>query len=284
MSSAKPPRMFARMMQAWTSGSDALAFAVIVIGFYLAVAVLGSLGPQIQFSIPRLGIAIGSKYVFLMAASLLPAIACVLLYSEPRQAIARVGSAWYYYAIVVVLGMLIPFSAYLGSHYPSGPLEGGRGLLLVKLFLLNLFLTPLWEEIVWRGTFLQRLMAVYPRPKAVILSSCAWTIWHLGFMVYLYSAGVPILIICVLPILFFCVGIILCSIYVVGGSIWPCVVFHAIFNASTVVYYSKLDRVSEFSSYIAEIIIAIMVAAVCIIYTVKFAKGADEAYKLLSGV
>jgi membrane protease YdiL (CAAX protease family) len=63
--------------------------------------------------------------------------------------------------------------------------------------------------------------------------------------------------------MYFCAGIILAAIYELGHrSLWPCVLLHAAFNASTAVYYTTYDRSSELSSYIAELIAALVVAGV----------------------
>jgi membrane protease YdiL (CAAX protease family) len=90
---------------------------------------------------------------------------------------------------------------------------------------------------------------------------------HGGYIAFLYAHGIPIGVLLVLPLTYFCVGIVLASLYEMANkSIWPCVLLHAAFNASTTVYYKTFDRASEMSSYIAELI-AISAAAVLLYRT-----------------
>lgn len=61
-----------------------------------------------------------------------------------------------------------------GSIRFAGPLY-----ILLLSFLLNLPLSPLWEEIGWRGFLLPRLQAKYGGLGASLILGLIWGIWHL---------------------------------------------------------------------------------------------------------
>lgn len=90
-----------------------------------------------------------------------------------------------------------------------------------------------------------------------------WTVWHGGYIAFLYSGGIPIRVLLVLPFTYFFMGIIFGSLFeLAGGSIWPCVLMHVGFNAATLVYYTTHSRVSELGSYVSELIFVVIAAGV----------------------
>jgi membrane protease YdiL (CAAX protease family) len=132
---------------------------------------------------------------------------------------------------------------------------------LARALALNLFLGPLWEEIVWRGCFLKKVRSFSSPSSGILLMSIGFTFWHGGKIAVLYSEGVSIAVLSVLPFIYFCVGIVLGSLFELGrGSLWPCVLLHASFNAAADVYYGGYNRTSELGSYVAELV-AVAVAA-----------------------
>src|SRR5258708_525143 len=94
--------------------SKAIVFAVSVCLFYWTLTIAGSFGPQLRFAIPGLQLDIGSKFVLLMAASLLPAIFCVAIYPECRAYLANPKASWATYLAAVVVGPIVPFASYFG--------------------------------------------------------------------------------------------------------------------------------------------------------------------------
>jgi membrane protease YdiL (CAAX protease family) len=235
--------------------SKAIIFAISACGFYWALSIAGSFGPQIKFALPGLQFAIGSKFVLVMDASLIPAIACVVFYPECRSSLRKLNASWAVYLLAIAAGVILPFLSYFGSHYPALPWGHPVAITLIRVFALNLFLSPLWEEIIWRGCFLKKVRSFSSASGGILLSSVAWTVWHGGFIAYLYSEGIPTNALSVLPFMYFCSGIILGSVFEMGHeSLWPCVLLHSAFDASTLVYYSSYDRAVELSSYVAELI------------------------------
>ncbi len=249
-------------MRAWDR-SQAIIFVISAFALNWTLSIAGSFGPQIKVEIPSLQFAISSQFVLLTAASLLPAIFCVVFYPECRSSLKKVNASWAVYFVAIAVGLILPFMSYFGSHYSAFPWGRPAAMTLMRVFALNLLLSPLWEEIIWRGCFLNKVRSFSSMSGGILLSSIGWTIWHGGFIAYLYSGGTPIRVLSVLPATYFCAGIIFCSLFEIGGgTLWPCVLLHSGFNASTLVYYQSYDRVSEMSSYVAELIVTAVVAAI----------------------
>lgn len=134
---------------------------------------------------------------------------------------------------------------------------------LAGVFAKNFFLTPLWEEIIWRGCFLNKTRSFSSASSGILLMSVGWTIWHGGYIAFLYSAGIPIEPLSVLPFTYFFTGVIFGSVFEMGrGSLWPCVLLHSGFNAATLVYYTEYKRASELGSYVSELIFAALAAGI----------------------
>lgn len=247
----------------------AVLFAMAICAFGWTVSILGSFGPQVDFSIPRINFAVGSQFVLITVAALVPAVVCLVLCADARESLKKLNAPWSVYLVAIGLGFALPFMSYFGSHYASFPWSDTSRTTLGRVFILNLFLSPLWEEIIWRGCFLGKLRSFISRPKAIAVSSVAWTFWHGGYLAFLYSRGIPLRVLLVLPFTYFCVGIILGSVFEMGRrSLWPCVLMHAAFNASTAVYYTTYDRASELSSYVAELCAVFVVAGLLYRFTI----------------
>ena len=155
-----------------------------------------------------------------------------------------------------------PFYGLLRLSLFHDPMESCGTIKLLRVFVMNLLLSPLWEELIWRGCFFKKLtMFLMPR-KATLASSLAWAFWHGGFLVYLYGEGISFKVLIVMPLTYFFSGILLCSTFVIAKeSLWPCVLLHSALNAATLVYYANQDRLSEVSSYLAGLV-AMAIAAV----------------------
>jgi membrane protease YdiL (CAAX protease family) len=132
---------------------------------------------------------------------------------------------------------------------------------LVRVFLINIFMAPLWEEIIWRAYFYRKVSSMLRAKSAILVSSLGFTVWHVGFLFYLSHSGIrPAMLIAVVPQIFFA-GIILCSLFTLARSaLAPCVILHTAFNASTPVYFSSGNRVNDLGSYIAGTIFTLIVA------------------------
>jgi membrane protease YdiL (CAAX protease family) len=255
-------RVWNRSTRAW-DGFTAFSFAVSVCFVCSAIAIAGWFGPNFGITIRPLHFAIDTRSILLTAAGLLPALYCFLAYPECRSSLRKLNAGWKVYLIAITAGLILPFTSYLGTHHPEFPWGSEAAMNLARLFAWNLLLTPLWEEIVWRGCFLKKVRSFSSASSGILLMSIGFTLCHGGKIAILYSAGVPIDVLPFFPFIYFCLGIILGSVFEMGGgSLWPCVLLHACFNAATEVYAGSYNRVSELGSYVAELVI-LAIAAGC---------------------
>jgi membrane protease YdiL (CAAX protease family) len=243
--------------------SDLLLFEALACSVSLVFSVAGSVAPEITVSVPANGVSIGSNTVLLLASSLVPALVLLIWFAESRSATLRFAAGFRIYLVGLVIGFALPFVSYIGARH-SYPLWGsGTGISWVRVFCINLLLSPLWEEIIWRGYFYPKVSSMLKMPEALLVSSLGWTVWHIGFLFYLYHFGVTGSILPILVVQFFFVGVIQCSVFTLGNnSLAPCVLLHTAFNASTATYYGSYDRMADLGSYVAESIMMLLVAAI----------------------
>lgn len=257
--------MYDRYRSAHTwDGPAAFSFAVSVCFVYWALCIAGSFGTDhtITITIRDFQFAVDTKSILVTGASLVPALYCFVTYSECRSSLKKVNANWKVYFVAVATGLSLPFLSYPGTHYLAFPWGRQAAVHLARVFAFNLLLSPFWEEIVWRGCFLKKIRSFSSASGGTLFMSVGWTIWHGGYIAFLYSTGLPIEMLFVLPFTYFCLGIILGSVFEMGrGSLWPCVLLHVGFNAASAVYYSEYNRVSELGSYVSELIFTAIAAA-----------------------
>jgi membrane protease YdiL (CAAX protease family) len=176
--------------------------------------------------------------------------------------------------LAVGIGFLLPLASYIGASH-SYPLWGPKtGIDWIRVFLINLLLSPLWEEIIWRGYFYPKANSMLKPPLAVVVTALGWTVWHAGFIFMLYPSGISISILPIFAVQLFFVGIIQCSVFSLGnGSLAPCVLLHTAANASTAVYYGGYNRVADTGSYVAEMVAAFLIATILFRVTAKRTGG-----------
>lgn len=266
------------------NGSTAFIFAFSVCAVYWTVFIAGSFfadrtitvsPPRVQFTIenrfidrvitvssPNIQFTIETGIIILSAASFLPALYCFCRYPECRASIKRLDASWTLYFVAVATGLCLPFLSYPGSHYRVFPWGQAVTLDLARVFALNLFLAPMWEEIVWRGCFLKKVRSFTSASSGILLMSVGWTIWSGADAAFSYRAGARIEVLCVWLVTYFCLGIILGSVFEMGsGSLWPCILLHSAFNAAAIIYYTEPHRASDLGSYVSELIFTAIAAA-----------------------
>lgn len=99
-------------------------------------------------------------------ASLLPALFCFALDPGSRASLKKFNASWTVYVVAIATGLRLPFLSYPGTHYLAFPWGREVGKHLGRVFALNLFLSPMWDEIVWRGCFLKNIRSVSARVSA----------------------------------------------------------------------------------------------------------------------
>ena len=106
--------------------------------------------------------------------------------------------------------------------------------LLVTMTYATLFSLPLafGEELGWRGYMLTRLIDAGV-PKPILLSGLIWSVWHVPLIVAGLSVGGPFLLVSI--VLFMlnvtAFGYVFARLRLATGSLWPCVLLHASWNA-----------------------------------------------------
>lgn len=192
-----------------------------------------------------------------------PAVAALLVRLARREPLGGLGLRplgpfrWYAVAYVVVPAIIVVGAALSlvvryqqwGPHYPAGfpakaPLSPTAliALSVVQAFTLgavvNVFFA-LGEELGWRGHLLPRL-APLGDPQAAVAVGVIWGLWHapiiaffgLGATVGMAGSGptgwavAPYFCLVTVPL-----GVIYAWLRVRSGSVWPCVLAHAMANA-----------------------------------------------------
>ncbi len=243
-------------------GPTAFFFALSVCFVNWTLYIAGSFGPDFTITIQNLQFSVDTKFILLMSAPLLPALYCFVTYQECRSSLWKVGASWTVYLVAIATGLSLPFLSYPGTHYLAFPWGRPVAIHLAMVFAKNLFLSPLWEEIVWRGCFQKKVRSFSSASSGILFTSVGWAIWHGGYIAFLYRQKIPTEVLFVLPFTYFFIGIVLGSVFEMGhGSVWPCVLLHGGFNAATVIYYGAYNRASELGSYVSELVFVAVAAA-----------------------
>ena len=168
-----------------------IVFVVVVssISFFFNIAAHGK--SEIVLTIPRNGFSIGSNVVLALLASLVPGVIVLAWSKECRAALLRVGAGIHIYLLALLIGFVLPFLSYLGARhaYPL-PWNSNTPVVLIRVFFINLLLTPLWEEVIWRGFFHPKVSSMIGLPRAIFVTAVGWMIWHAGFIFLLYRSGI----------------------------------------------------------------------------------------------
>jgi membrane protease YdiL (CAAX protease family) len=269
-------------MSRWT-WSKLLLFEAVVCTVSLICSVAGAVAPILVLTVSANGLAISSKTVFLLASSLVPSLVLLIWLPESRSAVIRFSAGIKVYLLALGIGFLLPLASYIGARQ-AYPLWGSKtGIDWIRVFFINLLLSPLWEEIIWRGYFYPKASSMLKPPLAVVVAASGWALWHAGFIFFLYHSGISISILPIFIVQLFFVGMIQCSVFSLGdGSLAPCVLLHTAANASTTIYYGSYNRVADTGSYVAEMVAALLIATTLFRVTMKGIGGQRGHTPILS--
>jgi membrane protease YdiL (CAAX protease family) len=240
-----------------------ILFEATVCMISLLFSIAGSLAPQVVVTVPAGGLSLGSKTILLLLSSFAPGAVLFAVSRECRSATFRLRASIGVYATAVLIGFVLPFSSYLGSDFDSPQWNSSTLPSFARVFVINLILSPLWEEIIWRAYFYPKVSSMMRRGPSIVIAALGWTVWHAGFLFTLYHSGIRAAILPIWAIQLFLGGIILCSFFTLGrNSLLPCVLLHTAFNASSTAYYRRYNRVNDTGSYIAEAVLTLAVAVI----------------------
>lgn len=122
----------------------------------------------------------------------------------------------------------------------------------VGIFLYGV-ISPLVEEIVFRGLMYNRMRKYYPIPVAVLVSGILFGCYHGNLVQGIYGA---------------CMGILLAFVYESCGSFLAPLLFHAVANI-TVYIVGNVDVLHKFLFQMFPAVILLAIAAVCLAVAVK---------------
>jgi membrane protease YdiL (CAAX protease family) len=257
-----------------------LLFEAIVSSISLFFSIAGSVSRQIVVTVPaRGGLSVGSNIILLLLGSFLPGVVLFLVSRECRSATLRLKAGFVVYVSAVLIGFVLPFSSYLGARVSYLPWNSNTLPSLIRVFAINLLLSPLWEEIIWRAYFLPKANSMMGRAPSMVVASLGWTVWHAGYLFQLHHSGIRAAILAIFIVQIFLGGIVLCSFFALGrSSLLPCVLLHTAFNTSSAAYFGSYNRVNDIGSYIAETVFTLVVAI--ILFTMALRRAESTAFPL----
>ncbi|MHA1769774.1 MAG: CPBP family intramembrane glutamic endopeptidase [Candidatus Thorarchaeota archaeon] len=91
-------------------------------------------------------------------------------------------------AVWLLVALALPLVVFYGAWTLSktvlgGPEVAGIDLLMVSVFLLQMFAMNVWEEIGWRGCAQPILQAKYAPLVSSLLIGAVWSVWHIPLFV-----------------------------------------------------------------------------------------------------
>ena len=125
---------------------------------------------------------------------------------------------------------LAMFTAQIGLN--PNAISGLRLSDFIRLFLLNILLAPLWEEIGWRGFLFPTLSKRTGSGRAALLVGFIWASWHFALYYYILEVSLYSFLISFGTIVG--IGVVLVTLYSGSGNrlLLP-ILFHTSWNAST---------------------------------------------------
>lgn len=154
---------------------------------------------------------------------------CSDYFSQLR--IPRCSGLLYSFAVLApVIVVLLMFLAQEGLK--SNTFASLKIADLARLFLVNILLAPLWEELGWRGFLLPAFSTRFRLDKASLLVACIWAGWH--FMLYHSVFRISVYSYFISAATIIPMGVVLAFLYSVSGNklLLP-VLFHGSWNATT---------------------------------------------------
>lgn len=258
-----------------------LLFEAIVSLISLFFSIAGSVSPEIVVTVPaRGGLSLGSNALLLLLGSFLPGVVLLLVFRECRSATFRLKASFGVYLNAVLIGLFLPFSSYLGARVSYFPWNSSTFPSLIRVFAINLPLSPLWEEIIWRAYFFPKVNSMMRKGPSIFVASLGWTVWHVGFLFQLHHSGIRATILIILVVQIFLGGMVLCSFFALGrNSLLPCVLLHTAFNASTAIYFGSYNRVNDVGSYVAEAVFTLVVAIIVFRFAMRRSEDSSPVMK-----
>jgi membrane protease YdiL (CAAX protease family) len=127
---------------------------------------------------------------------------------------------------------------FMVTHRPFMPII----VLVVTVGVLGSCLAALGEEIGWRGFLVPVLASRFGLTGAALMSGVIWTCWHVPLIVFAdYHGGGPAWFsVTCFAVLVMAVAFLFAWMRMVSGSVWPCVMLHAVHNTVVQAVFTPL--------------------------------------------
>jgi membrane protease YdiL (CAAX protease family) len=171
------------------------------------------------------------------------------------------------YGVVWALGLGRPDTVHYAAMTHHDFWHGLPLLAVVGVF--GGCIAALGEEIGWRGFLVPVLASKYGFAATALISGAIWTAWHVPIIVFGdYNGGTPAwygvtcFAACVLG-----VGFLFAWLRMASGSVWPCVMLHAVHNTYVQEVFTPLTASTGHTAWFidefgAVLPVAIIVAAI----------------------
>lgn len=191
----------------------------------------------------------------------------IKIVGKPKEFNLKIGNNWnilkklWYFYIVVIIFVIFNF---LGINLDNSP-----NLKIIFFFLIETFLGVIYEEFLFRGLILGKLVEYYRLKNkdiwsAILISSFIFSIMHILNLISkpYYVVGTSTQIIYT-----FFLGVLLGTVYFISNNIWVPILLHSLFNlAGSYVLLFADNNVSN----IADMPIFIAVIEILLILPVIF--------------
>ncbi len=214
--------------------------ATLIFSWGLWVVAAKSDGVSIHLTLPHQSIRIPLDAMLMVLGSMVPGFVALGICrtrssADFRGLVAQLlpgngARLLYLFAIIIpiAVNLVMPFAQ---AGFGTELIGNLRMVEFGRLFLLNLLLAPLWEEIGWRGYLLPNLLRWMQLGRASLVLGCIWGVWH--FVLYLFVLRVSILTFAIGFCSIVAMSITQAMLYCLSGNrlVTP-VVFHASWNAA----------------------------------------------------
>jgi membrane protease YdiL (CAAX protease family) len=222
----------------WKHSAIIYCCLVFVISWSLWISAERSGDATLNFSILLLDVHIPRETVLVILGNVAPGLVAIVMGlvngENPFRNLLRTPRApSFLYAFAIFAPLAFSLSLFMAQENLSlSAFASLRLSRLVRLFLANIFLAPLWEEMGWRGYLLPNLSKRIGLGRAALFVGFIWASWHLVLYRFVFRTSLYSYISAFVGIV--AMAVILAVLYSAsGGSLLLPVVFHAAWNAST---------------------------------------------------
>jgi membrane protease YdiL (CAAX protease family) len=133
------------------------------------------------------------------------------------------------FGVIYIIGTLV----FIGLLFSAPAITGEKALQAIVLMIYGSVVTPIFEEIIFRGYIWNKLNDIFIDERVTyIIVTLLFAIWHLGYLegiAFRASEGLAIIMLWKL-VVGFCFGIILGAVRIKTKNCYSTIVLHGIMN------------------------------------------------------